>query len=268
MANIQQINIGTYANDGSGDDLRVAFQKVNANFSALDTDVISNGSNLGTGSPVFAAKIVDPLIGSSLSFRSIKSGANISVVHNSNEITISTPDSINALVEDTSPSLGGNLNLNNRNITGLGNITITGIINASTVTAAFSGNLTGNVTGNVTGNLTGNVTGNLLGDTTGLHTGGVIGNVSGNLIGDTTGTHTGQVIGNATTVSNGVYTTSSINALADVDTASTPPQSGQALVWSGSVWRPSNVAGGGAGGSLDFGTFTAPAGFTLDMGTF
>jgi hypothetical protein len=28
------------------------------------------------------------------------------------------------------------------------------------------------------------------------------------------------------------------------------------------------VAGGGAGGDLDFGTFTAPAGFTLDLGTF
>ena len=34
---IQTVNIGTIANDGTGDDLREAFVKVNANFSELDT---------------------------------------------------------------------------------------------------------------------------------------------------------------------------------------------------------------------------------------
>lgn len=41
---------------------------------------------------------------------------------------------------------------------------------------------------------------------------------------------------------------SSINALADVDTATTLPTSGQALVWDGTVWKPGTVAGGGGGG--------------------
>jgi len=45
---IQTINIGNYANDGSGDDLRTAFRKVNENFSLLGTDVpIAEATNLG-----------------------------------------------------------------------------------------------------------------------------------------------------------------------------------------------------------------------------
>jgi len=36
----------------------------------------------------------------------------------------------------------------------------------------------------------------------------------------------------------------SINALADVDTATIPPTNGQVLTWTGSAWTPSSVAGG------------------------
>ncbi len=42
---------------------------------------------------------------------------------------------------------------------------------------------------------------------------------------------------------------SSINALADVDTATTLPTSGQALIWNGSAWVPGTVSGGGSGGT-------------------
>jgi hypothetical protein len=54
---LQKINLGDYANDGTGDDLRTAFAKVNINFDSLESDITS-------------------------------------------------------LVEDTSPKLGGDLNLN------------------------------------------------------------------------------------------------------------------------------------------------------------
>ena len=51
------------------------------------------------------------------------------------------------IVGDTSPQLGGNLDVNNNNITGTGNINITGIITATT----FSGNLpTTDLTGTIT----------------------------------------------------------------------------------------------------------------------
>ena len=127
------------------------------------------------------------------------------------------------------------------------------------------GDVTGNVLGDVTGNLTGDVTGN------------VLGNVTGNLT------------GNSDTVTNGVYTTSSITALADVDTSTVTPTIGQGLIWSGANWTPGTVSttenntfefGGfiktfsdpvsyllDAVG-VDFGTFTVPATYTIDLGTF
>ena len=53
--------------------------------------------------------------------------------------TTSTP--LINIVEDTTPQLGGNLDLNSNDITGIGNINITGNINAGTITAtSFSGN--------------------------------------------------------------------------------------------------------------------------------
>jgi len=45
---------------------------------------------------------------------------------------------------DTTPQLGGNLDLNSNNVTGTGNINVTGTITGT----SFSGALTGNVTGN------------------------------------------------------------------------------------------------------------------------
>ena len=51
---IQNINIGAYANDGTGDDLRSAFNKINQNFHALDLLVATSESNIGAlGEPVF-----------------------------------------------------------------------------------------------------------------------------------------------------------------------------------------------------------------------
>jgi hypothetical protein len=45
---IQTINVGGYANDSTGDDLRTAFNKVNANFALLGGTVgVQSGINLG-----------------------------------------------------------------------------------------------------------------------------------------------------------------------------------------------------------------------------
>jgi hypothetical protein len=38
---LQTINLGDYANDGTGDDLRTAFAKVNINFNTLESDITS-----------------------------------------------------------------------------------------------------------------------------------------------------------------------------------------------------------------------------------
>ena len=169
---IQNINLGTYANDGTGDDLRAAFTKVNDNFDYLNDLVAISGTNLGAGAPVFVSKS-----GNNLQFRSIAAGSNLTVGYNGTTITLSA---------------------NN----------------------PFVGNVTGNVTGN------------------------------------------------ADTVTNGVYTTSSINALADVDTSSTPPTNGQSLVWNtvASQWKPATVSGGIGGGIADIVEDTSPQlGGNLDV---
>lgn len=113
---IQTINIGGYANDGTGDDLRTAFEKVNANFTALSTDAAVNGAeNVGTGAGVYKGKNV-----ATLQFKTLTSTDN-SVQFGVNENTIDVT-SFASIVEDTTPQLGGNLDLNDHSIVGIGNI--------------------------------------------------------------------------------------------------------------------------------------------------
>ena len=54
---LQQINLGNQVNDGLGDDLRTAFQKVNANFATLGDSLTTTASNVGaTGFGIFKRK--------------------------------------------------------------------------------------------------------------------------------------------------------------------------------------------------------------------
>ena len=113
---LDTINIGGYANDGSGDDLRTAFQKVNNNFDQLSgTVAIQSGANLGTGVGVFAQKNL-----ANLEFKSLTSEDNsVDFVETADSVDLS----INTKLEvDTSPKLGGNLDLNGHEIRGIGKI--------------------------------------------------------------------------------------------------------------------------------------------------
>ena len=114
---IQTINIGNYANDGLGDDLRTAFEKVNANFNLLNTTDTTAAANVGTGSGVFAQKS-----GTTLQFKSLKGGSNVTLTSDGTSITINGSGNLSS---ETSPSLGGNLNMNGNNIIGGGNIEAT-----------------------------------------------------------------------------------------------------------------------------------------------
>ena len=74
---IQTINIGNIANDGTGDDLREAFIKVNNNFSELNNNVTAietDGENLGTGQEIFAQKSDNKL-----QFKTILAGQGITL---------------------------------------------------------------------------------------------------------------------------------------------------------------------------------------------
>ena len=85
---IQTINIGTIANDGTGDDLREAFVKVNNNFAELDNrdPEKTTGANLGSaGEGVFAQ-----LNGAEMQFKKIIAGSAVTLTSDNNGITINS----------------------------------------------------------------------------------------------------------------------------------------------------------------------------------
>lgn len=101
---VQTINIGNVVNDGLGDDLRSAFQKVNANFAALDAGLTVTASNLGdVGANVFKAKV-----GANLEFRRLIAGNDkITVTEGENVIEIKNvdPDSFTRIDTDSGSML-------------------------------------------------------------------------------------------------------------------------------------------------------------------
>jgi hypothetical protein len=109
---LQLVNLGNYANDGTGDDLRTAFQKVNANFQILNTETnISNGTNLGSGVGLFKDRNV-----ANLEFKSLTSTGNtVSITSTANTVNLETTTT---LENDLNPTLAGTLNLNNHYVYG------------------------------------------------------------------------------------------------------------------------------------------------------
>jgi hypothetical protein len=70
---VQTINIGNQVNDGLGDDLRTAFQKVNANFGELSAQLtITVGSAATSGIDIFKEKV-----GAELIFKGLVSGTKM-----------------------------------------------------------------------------------------------------------------------------------------------------------------------------------------------
>jgi hypothetical protein len=82
---VQMINVGKLANDGTGDDLREAFIKINQNFQLFDFIENPQGRNLGSGAEVFAQ--IDE---GEFQFRSLVAGQNIQLTQFDNTITVSS----------------------------------------------------------------------------------------------------------------------------------------------------------------------------------
>jgi len=180
---LQTINIGNFVNDGTGDDLRTAFSKINANFDEIDLQggQANTIHNVGTGKGLYKEKI-----GVDLKLKTLLAGPGISITESTNELTInntankfvifnantgtlsasSTTQAVNIvgtngivtsisgntltitgsttnLLDDTSPQLGGILDLNGFNILGGTGTNIT----ASNFYGTFNGNLLGTVYG-------------------------------------------------------------------------------------------------------------------------
>jgi hypothetical protein len=160
-----------------------------------------------------------------------------------NTVDLSTINSTGILnvVEDTTPQLGGNLDLNSNEITGSGGASISETLSVLTLQGGSNGIVmrstgTGQL---VLGSLGGNV---------------VIGN-SSNTVEFVNGvdvdlTNTAVNFTGATVT--GLTVSQSIDSLTDVDTSTTPPGVGQVLKWDGSAskWLPANDSSGSGGITL------------------
>lgn len=182
---LQTINVGEYVNDGTGDDLRTAFTKINANFEELDLLGGQNNtiSNVGTGIGLYKEKI-----GVDLKLRTLKSGDGITIaLSNPNELTITNDrfsfDTVEADIGSVSAdnnlttlsivggtgvvtSLSGNtltIEGNDYNLSQDPNPTLAGNLDLNGYDIIETGNI--NINGDVTAN---NFNGNFIGDLTGL----------------------------------------------------------------------------------------------------
>ena len=162
----QGISTGSAPNDGTGDSLLVAARKINENFSEL-YGVVGDGTTVGSAS--FTQIVASGIITAS-SFKgdgagltgvtaessgirinddgslvgvaaTINFGTNLSVTPlSAGIVTISASDTgITSIFQDSTPRLGGNLDVNGKEISGTGNVNLTGVITAT----SFVGDGTG-----------------------------------------------------------------------------------------------------------------------------
>jgi len=112
---VQIINVGQIANDGTGDDLREAFIKINQNFEELDLrdDEQTTASNIGEiGEGIFAQKL-----NYDLQFKKLVPGSNITLTPTDETVTVDAVGGLQQLiVSSDSGSViladGGTLNIN------------------------------------------------------------------------------------------------------------------------------------------------------------
>lgn len=131
---VQTINIGQIANDGTGDDLRVAFAKVNSNFTDIDSRVAAaiDADNLGSGEGIFYVKDDN-----TLQFKSLVAGNNVSLSSTANEITITANNAISTIQFNADT---GNLSFTGEDaINILGGQNIDTSFSSSTLTIAVDG---------------------------------------------------------------------------------------------------------------------------------
>lgn len=105
---INTINIGNQVNDGLGDDLRTAFEKVNANFTELSASVFTTAANIGdVGTGLYKQKV-----GSELQFKKLVSGTKIVIEDVTNSVIINSnaPDAFTRIDTNAGHIIAGPAN--------------------------------------------------------------------------------------------------------------------------------------------------------------
>ena len=131
---VQTINIGNVVNDGLGDDLRSAFEKVNANFQSLDSPLTIRAINIGsTGQGIFAQKVDNEL-----QFKNLVGGNRITLDGTSTSIVINStqPEAFSTIfTSDDSTSISSSI-YSDITLKGAGGIEVTS--SESTITFGIS----------------------------------------------------------------------------------------------------------------------------------
>jgi hypothetical protein len=106
------LDIGNYSNDGTGDDLRTAFQKIAATFNLINSELgLLDAANItGAGEGLYSSKV-----NNILQFKRITGSSGVTVTSTDTTVNIAALANVEG---DTSPALGGNLSLNGYNVYG------------------------------------------------------------------------------------------------------------------------------------------------------
>jgi hypothetical protein len=245
---LEKINIGNFANDGSGDDLRTAFTKINDNFQELSLLGGQNNtiSNVGTGIGIYKEKI-----GVDLKLKSLTASSGITLTNSANEINIAyDSNSISIIVSDNG-TLVSSSNEQEIEIRGGTNISTSVIGNVLTITNTYS--IATDPTPVLNGNLDLNnyniVNANFISATD------YFGRFNGPLIGTSTGTHVGNVIGDVTGLVYGIDIRTIQNSISPSDFGPITGNVSSALTWILATT------------TIDLGTITNPVDIGLDFGS-
>jgi len=151
------LNVGTVANDNTGDNLRTAGQKINTNFEDLDNAVAAIVS-LPEATVINSTIRYDGAAYTSTDGLKVDASGNTTVAGTLDAGNTTITGALNA----DSATVAGTLDVTGT--TSVADLSVTGDI---TVIGDVNGNVTGNLAGNVTGNVTGNLAGNVNGNVTG-----------------------------------------------------------------------------------------------------
>ena len=120
------LNLGKYPNDGTGDDLYTAFDKIRQTFNLINSQLgVIDGENIGTGVGLVASP---SKVDNKIQFKSITGTGSVTVTSTSDTISIAAGSNVQS---DTAPSLGGNLDLNGQNVLGTGTPGTSGDVRAT-----------------------------------------------------------------------------------------------------------------------------------------
>ena len=133
---LEPINVGIIVNDGTGDDLRTAFIKINQNFEEIELQggQANTISNIGSGIGLYKEKI-----GVDLRLKSLVAGTGISLSGNPTDITITNTSNMIITINADTGSLTASSPTDAINIVGGGSITTN--ITGNTLTITGGGRL-------------------------------------------------------------------------------------------------------------------------------